>query len=90
MEYLQQLRDEVLAKNITLLADTETFQVIGSKQKEITNISSKDEMEQWSPKKTKGKQLGKYCRNTTVKMGSVNPCEKCIHTRQNCLVYNSR
>jgi len=46
MEYLQQLWDEVLAKNIVILGDNEVFQIIGSKQKKITTIFSEDKVGQ--------------------------------------------
>jgi len=62
------------------LKSTRSSQIVGTKCKEITTISSKDEMEQWPFKKAKGKQLGKYCREATMKIGSVNFCEKYVST----------
>ena len=41
LEYLQQLQDEVLAKDATLLEDAERFQVMGSKYKEVTSRDEK-------------------------------------------------
>ena len=77
----------MLAKDTTLLESTEGSHVTGSKCKEIT---SRDKKGQWPSKKAKGKQLGKYYGNTTVKIGDANSCERCISTRQDCLVYYSR
>ena len=57
LEYVCQLQDKMLAEDTTLLKDAEEFQVTGSKYKEIT---SRNEEEQWPPKKAKGKQSGKY------------------------------
>jgi len=51
MEYLKQLWNKVLAKNITLLESTETLQVVEAKQKEVTNISLENKMEQQLSKK---------------------------------------
>ena len=60
---------------------------MGSKCKEVT---TGDEEWQQLSKKAREKQLGKYCRGATVKMGGTNPCERCMSTRQDCLVYLSR
>ena len=76
-----------MAKNATLLGDTETSQVVESKCKEIT---SKNKKEWQLSKKTKEKQLEKYCGNVVVKMGSVNPYKRYVYAKQDCLVYNSR
>jgi len=54
---------------------------VGTKCKEITTISSKDKAEQQSSKKVKGKQLEKYYRNTGIKMGGANSCERCVYAR---------
>lgn len=51
MEYLKQLWNKVLAKNTTLLESTETLQVVEAKQKEVTNISLENKMEQQLSKK---------------------------------------
>jgi len=51
----------VLAENSAIFGNTEAFQVIGSKYKEVTTIFSEDKMRQWSYKKIKWKKLGKYC-----------------------------
>jgi len=37
-----------------------------------------------------GKQPGKYCGGAAVKIGSVNPCERCVSTGQDCLVHSFR
>ena len=87
MEYLQQLRDEVLEEEAGLLEGTEGSQVMGSKRKEI---ATGDEEEQWPSKKARGKQPGKYHRGAAVKMGGSNPCERCVCARQDCLVHLSR
>jgi len=58
----------MLVEDATLLESTEGSQVMETKCKEITIIFLEDKVEQWSFKKVKGKQLGKYCRDTTVKM----------------------
>jgi len=69
------------------LRGTESSQAVGSKYKKVI---LEDKEEQQLSKKTKEKQLGKYHRNTTVKMRSVNTCERYMCDEQNCLVYNSR
>ena len=83
MEYLQQLRDEVLEEEATLLEGAEGSQVMGSKHKEI---ATGDKEEQWPSKKARGK----YCRGAAVKMVGANPCERCVCAGQDCLVYLSR
>ena len=87
MEYLQWLQDKVLEEEATLLEGAEGSQVMGSKRKEI---AAGDEEEQWPSKKARGKQLGKYRRGAAVKMGSSNPCKRCVCTEQDCLVHLSR
>ena len=87
LEYLQQLQDKVLVKDAILLEGTERLQVVGSKCKKVT---SRNEKEQWPFKKARGKQLRKYCRDAIVKMGGTNSCERCVCTRQFCLVHYSR
>jgi len=67
--------------------EAEESQVMGSKHKKITTGDKKG---QWSSKKTREKQPGKYCRGATVKMGGTIPCERCVSTRQDCLVHPSR
>ena len=87
MEYLQRLRDEVLEEKAVLLEGAEGSQVTGSKCKEV---ASGDEEVQWPSKKARGKQPEKYHGGTAVKMGGSNPCERCVCTGQDCLVYPSR
>ena len=87
LEYIQQLWDKVLEKEVVLLEGAEEFQIVGSKYKEI---ATRDKEGQWPSKKAKGRQLGKYCRGATVKMGGANPCERYVSIRQNCLVHSSR
>jgi len=87
MEYLQQLRDEVLEEEATLLEGAEESQVVGSKRKEV---AAGDEEVQRPSKKARGKQLGKYRRGATVKMGGANLCERCVSAGQDCLVHSSR
>ena len=60
---------------------------MGSKRKEV---AVGNEEEQQPSKKARGKQLGKYHRGATVKMGGSNPCERCVCARQDCLVHPSR
>ena len=55
LEYLKQLQDKVLAEDNALLGGTETSQVMGSKHKEVLNISLEDKAEQQLSKKTKRK-----------------------------------
>ena len=57
MEYLQQLQDEVLEEEATLLKGAEGSQVAGSKRK---GVAAGDEEKQQPSKKTRGKQPGKY------------------------------
>ena len=87
VEYLQRLWDEVLEEEAALLEGAERSQVAGSKRKEV---ATGDEEEQQPPKKVRGKQLEKYHRGAAVKMGSSNPCERCVCARQDCLVHPSR
>ena len=87
MEYLQQLWDEVLEEEATLLERTEGFQVARSKCKEI---ATRDEEEQRPSKKARGKQPEKYCGGAAVKMGGANPCERYVSAGQDCLVHFSR
>jgi len=84
VEYLQQLWDEILEEEATLLEEAEGSQVTGSKRKEV---ATRDEEGQWPSKKTRGKQLGKYRGGATVKIGGSNHCEKCACTRQDCLMH---
>jgi len=65
------------------LEEAEGFQVVGFKCKEI---AARDEDRQWPSKKTREK----YCRDTIMKMGGANPCERYMSARQDCLVYYSR
>jgi len=77
----------VLEEEATLLKEAEGSQITGSKHKVVT---TGDEEWQQPSKKARGKQPGKYCRDATVKMGGSNPCERCVCTRQSCLVHPSR
>jgi len=70
MEYLQQLRDEVLEKEAILLERAEGSQVMGSKCKEV---AARDEEGQQPSKKVRGKQLEKYYGGAAVKMGVLTP-----------------
>ena len=85
LEYLQQLRDKVLEEEATLLERAEESQVMGSKCKKVT---TRNEEEQWPSKKARGKQSGKYCGGAAVKIGGANTCERCVSTRQDCLVHS--
>ena len=87
MEYLQQLWDEVLEEEATLLEGAEGSQIAWSKHKEV---AAGDEEEQWPSKKARGKQPGKYRGGAAVKMGGSNPCKRCVCARQDCLVHPSR
>ena len=87
MEYLQWLQDKMLEEEATLLKGAEGSQVMGSKRKEI---AARDKEGQQPSKKAREKQPGKYHRGATVKMGGSNPCERCVCTRQDCLVHPSR
>ena len=87
MEYLQQLWNEVLEEEAALLEEAEGFQVMGSKHKDVT---ARDKKEQQPAKKVRGKQPEKYHGGVIVKMGGANSCERCVSTRQDCLVHLSR
>ena len=87
LEYIQQLRDEVLEEEATLLEGAEKSHDLGSKCKEV---AAGDKKKQQHSKKARGEQPGKYCRGAAVKMEGANPCERCICTGQDCLVYPSR
>jgi len=77
----------VIVEDTILLEGSERFQVMESKCKEVT---SRDEKGHRPPKKAKERQQGKYHGGTAVKMGGANLCERCVSTRQDCLVYPSR
>ena len=77
IEYFQQLQDKVLEEEAALLEGAEGSQVMGSKRKEI---AAGDEEVQRPSKKVRGKQPGKYHGGATVKMGSSNPCKRCMCT----------
>jgi len=77
----------VLEEEAALLEGAEGSQATGSKCKEV---AAGDGKEQQPSKKARGKQLGKYRRGATVKMGGATPCERYVCTRQDCLVYPSR
>ena len=86
-EYLQQLWNEVLEEEATLLEGAEGSQVAGSKCKEVATGGGE---EQQLSKKARGKQLGKYHGGAAVKMEGSNPCERCVCTGQDCLVHPSK
>ena len=86
LEYLQQLQDEVLVEDATLLESAEGSQIVGSKYKKVI---LGDEKGWWPSKKTKGKQLSRYYRDAVVKIEGINPCERCMSAGQDCLVYHS-
>ena len=77
----------MLEEEAALLEGAEGSQVAGSKHKEV---ATEDEEEQWPSKKARGKQPGKYRGGAIVKMGGATPCERCMCTRQSCLVHLSR
>ena len=77
----------MLEKEATLLEGAEGSQVTGFKYKEVT---AGDKKGQRPSKKARGKQLEKYHRGATVKMGGATPCERCVYAEQNCLVYPLR
>ena len=77
----------MLEEEAALLEGAEGSQATGSKYKEVATGDGK---EQQLSKKARGKQLGKYRRGATVKMGGATPCERYVCTRQDCLVYPSR
>ena len=87
LEYIQQLWNEVIVEDTTLLEDTEGSQITGFKHKEI---SPEDDIDCQPFKKAKGKQPTRYQGDNSIKMGGTNPCERCVHAGQDCLVYNSR
>ena len=87
LEYIQQLWDEMLEEDTALLESAKESQIMGPKCKEAPLENNAD---CWPSKKTKGKQLVRYHRDLKVKMRGANPYEKCVCTRQFCLVYNSR
>jgi len=87
LEYLQQLWNEMLEKEATLLEGAEGSQIAGPKCKEILLENNVD---CWPSKKAKGKQPARYQGNIRIKLGDANPCERYVCTRQDCLVYHSR
>jgi len=60
----------VLKEEATLLEGTKGSQVAGSKCKEV---ATKNKEGQWLSKKARGKQLGKYHRDATIKMRVLTP-----------------
>jgi len=77
----------VLEEEITLLEGAKGSQIVGSKYKEVI---TRDKERQWPSKKARGKQLGKYHGNATVKIGGTNSYKRCVSTGQDCLVHHSR
>ena len=77
----------MLAEDATLLEDAERSQIPGSKYKKV---SLGDDVDCWSSKKAKEKQLARYCGDIRVKMGDINPYERCVHAEQDYLVHNFR
>jgi len=73
MEYLQQLQDEVLEKEATLLKGAKESQFMESKCKKVT---TRDEEGQQPFKKVRGKYHG----DAAVKMEGSNLCERCVCT----------
>ena len=84
MEHLQQLQNEVLEEEATLLEGAEESQVVGFKCKEV---ATGDKEGQRPFKKTRGKQPEKYCRDAAAKMGGANPYERCVSAGQDWLYY---
>ena len=83
VEYLQQLQDKVLEKEVTLLEGAEESQVTGSKCKKV---AARDKEGKWLSKKAREKYHG----GAIVKMEGANPCEKYVSAGQDYLVYPSR
>jgi len=77
----------MLEKEATLLEGAEESQIAGSKYKKV---AIGDEEEQWPSKKTRGKQPGKCCGGTAVKMGDATLCKRYVCTGQDYLVHSSR
>ena len=73
----------MLEEEAALLEGAKGSQVAGSKHKEV---ATGGEEEQWPSKKARGKYHG----GAAVKMGGATPCERCVCTRQSCLVHPSR
>jgi len=71
----------------TLLKGAEGSQVTGSKCKKV---ATRDKEGQWSSKKARGKQPGKYHEDVSMKIRSANSCERCVCAGQNCLIHLSR
>ena len=83
VEYLQQLQDKVLEKEVTLLEGAEESQITGSKCKKV---AARDKEGKWLSKKAREKYHG----GAIVKMEGANPCEKYVSAGQDYLVYPSR
>ena len=77
----------MLVENTALLEDTERFQVMGPKHKKA---SPENDVNCQPSKKTKEKQPVRYQGDIRVKLRSANLCERCVYTRQDYLVHNSR
>ena len=81
MEYLQWLWNKVIVEG------AKGSQIIGSKCREAF---SEDDVDHWSSKKAKRKQPARYQGDMGIKVEGTNLCKRCMHTRQDCLVHNSR
>ena len=73
-----------------LLEGAETSQIVGSKYKKITNISSENEVRLQPSKKVREKQPKKYCGNTVLKIEDNNLYKRYVYAKQDYLVYNLR
>ena len=73
----------MLEEEAGLLEGAEGSQVTGSKCKKVAAGNKEGQR----PSK---KARGKYRRGATVKMGGSHFCERCVCTRQDCLVHSSR
>ena len=77
----------MLVENATLLEGAERSQIVESKYKKIL---LEDNIDHQPSKKAKGKQPVRYYRNIGIKIEGTNPCERCVHTRQDYLGHHSR
>jgi len=77
----------MLEEEAALLEGTEGFQVIWPKYKKAP---PGDDADCQPSKKAKGKQPVRYWEDIGDQVGGANLCERCVHTRQDCLVHNLR
>ena len=73
LQYLQQLQNKIIAE------DTERFQIVGFKHKEVLPRDNRDHQPSM---KAKEKQPARYCKDIGIKIGGANLCERYVNVGQ--------